>query len=101
MRTCSQVRVVKLAEGFVSQRSAYDCEDCRSAAQYNLKLTAQGSNGGVDGLDKDAFTVKLEIVRILLELVDVEKRFLHTSSQLFASNKIHPSSITSAESLVT
>lgn len=62
-------------------------------------LTAEGSNRGIDGLHEDAFT--MELWCDVSEASELELRGRHTSSQLLASSKIHPSSMTSAESLVT
>jgi hypothetical protein len=65
-------------------------------------LTAQGSNGGIYRLHENGFTMKLGIVS--------EELQTHlggggggggTSSQVFASRRIHPNSMTSAESFVT
>lgn len=70
-------------------------------------LTAERSDGGVDGLDKDALADNLEegfrsaILSLLLTEQALAATGKLTSSRDLASSKIQPSSMTSAESLVT
>ena len=62
-------------------------------------LTAEGGDGRVDGLDEHAFTVKL--AKRVNDWQSKGQRGGLTSSQDFASSRIQPSSMTSAESFVT
>lgn len=67
-------------------------------------LTAKRCNWGIYRLDKGAFTMKLyqDVVSLgLKHFMTFDMIIQHTSSQVFASKRIQPSSITSAESLVT
>lgn len=74
-----------------------DRNNCRIPA-----LTAERRYGSIDRLDEDALPVKLRRVsRELHSQVKRRREVQGTSSQLFASSRIQPSSITSAESLVT
>jgi hypothetical protein len=71
-----------------------------------LGLTAKRSDGSVDGLDEHALTVKLQINKHQLVRKERDHRFFRgsawpTSSRVLASSSIQPSSMTSAESLVT
>jgi hypothetical protein len=63
-------------------------------------LTAEGRNGRVDGLDEDALAVEL-FGGSAGGQAGHGGRGPHTSSHDFASSRIQPSSMTSAESLVT
>lgn len=70
-----------------------------------IELTAESCDRGVDGFHQDAFAMQLGDVRQhgqLLVKGQVEAgRNKFTSSHDFASSSIQPSSMTSAESLVT
>ena len=71
---------------------------CRQMPGRWRRLTAQGRDGGVDGLYQDALAVQLGGSSAAVDTVGGSRR---TSSQLFASSSIQPNSITSALSLVT
>ena len=75
----------------------------------DVMLTAKGSDGRVDGLDQDALAVKLQGDKSRLARgagargagAMSETGQMLTSSREEPSRTIQPSSITSAESLVT
>jgi len=92
LRTWSQVSVVKLAAGIR--------QPMRSRSVGEGQLTAQRSDGGIDRFHKYALTVKLTTC-ISSCGRNGGSGGSHTSSQDFASSKIQPSSMTSAESFVT
>ena len=93
VRTWSQVRVVKLAVK-VNMSAGLGVH------VVSKRLTAQRRDGRVDWLDEDALAVELQVSSAPC-WGNVWCCNVFTSSQDFASSRIHPSSITSAESLVT
>lgn len=100
-RTCSQVRVVKLA----GQRQPLNAHTGGANLVERLELTAERSDGGVDGFDEHTLPVQLlrrtRSAGLHSSRQHCQTQAARTSSHVFVSSKIHPSSITSAESLVT
>jgi hypothetical protein len=64
-----------------------------------VRHTAERCDWGVDWLDKNTFTVELYAWSVTAASIGLASAV--TSSHDFASSRIHPSSITSAESFVT
>ena len=70
--------------------------------RYGCRLTAEGRDGSVDGLDEDTFPVQLNSNKHQPHHHRIDRiDSIYTSSHVLVSNRIHPSSITSAESFVT
>src|SRR6266480_2500217 len=89
-RTCSQVSVVRLAVDWVR------IDVCSVRGVNGGILTAKWSDRGVDGFDEDTLSMELDFSAVSERFSRLGAK--QTSSQVFASSRIQPSSMTSAES---